>query len=189
MDVGCLVQNVGTALAVYNAVIERKPLIERVLTVTGEGIKEPKNLLVRIGTPVKDIIEYCGGLNENSGRIIFGGPMMGLPLYTDTVPVIKGTSGILILPEEKTIWQETKECIRCAKCVDGCPMFLVPAEIYKFVRAGNFDLAEDWNVMNCIECGTCAYDCPSRIDLVHYFKYAKSEIIIKRRKEKQLDKI
>lgn len=176
MDVGCLVQNVGTTLAVYEAVRFSKPLIERVVTVTGDGIREPKNLRVRIGTPIKDLIDECGGYKEPPAKIILGGPMMGLAQYSDELPVLKGTSGILILTPKTVEVPEEGPCLRCARCVDACPMNLLPCEIAKFIKNRQFLKAKEYGVLDCIECGCCSYVCPSKIRLVHLFKFGKSEI-------------
>lgn len=174
MDVGCLVQNVGTCYAAFQAIQFRKPLVDRVVTVAGDGVMEPKNLLVRIGTPLIDVVNFCGGYAGQPKKIIVGGPMMGIAQYSENVPVIKGTSGILI-------WQTTHEkeegpCVRCAHCVDACPMGLMPTDIYKYVAHKDFDRAKGFGVLDCIECGCCAYECPAKIPLVHYLKYGKSEI-------------
>lgn len=174
MDVGCVVQNVGTCYAAFQAVAFNKPLIDRVMTVTGDGIKTPKNVLVRIGTPVIDLIQFCGGYTGKPKMIIFGGPMMGIAQYSEAVPVIKGTSGIIISTQA---WDtEEGPCVRCAHCIDVCPMGLMPCEIYKFVQNKNFDKAKEYGVLDCIECGCCAYDCTARIPLVHYLKYGKNEV-------------
>ncbi|KPK62928.1 hypothetical protein AMJ83_09225 [candidate division WOR_3 bacterium SM23_42] len=174
MDVGCVVHNVGTCYAALLAVKFRKPLIDRVLTVAGDGVKRQKNILVRVGTPVSDVIEYCGGYVGSPKRLIFGGPMMGIAQYAANVPVIKGTSGILVWQQAKMV--EEGPCVRCASCVDACPMGLMPTEICSHVRNKNFDMAKSYGVLDCIECGCCAYVCPACIPLVHYFKYGKSEV-------------
>jgi electron transport complex protein RnfC len=174
MDVGCLVHNVGTCYAAFQAVQFRKPLIDRVVTVTGDGIKTPKNLLVRIGTPAIDIINYCGGYVGSPETIIFGGPMMGIAQCSENVPAIKGTSGILIC--QKARIEKEGPCVRCATCVDACPMGLMPTEIYKYVSNKKFDAAKDYGVLDCIECGCCAYVCPAQIPLVHYLKFGKHEV-------------
>jgi electron transport complex protein RnfC len=179
MDVGCVVQNVGTCYAALLALKHRKPLIDRVLTVAGDGVKTHKNVLARIGTPVRDIIEYCGGYVATPKRIVLGGPMMGIAQYADSVPVIKGTSGILVWQDAQMI--EEGPCVRCASCVDACPMGLMPTEICNNVKNKNFDAAKNFGVLDCIECGCCAYVCPAAIPLVHYFKYGKSEIWRKQR--------
>ncbi len=174
MDVGCVVQNVGTCYAGYQAVKFRKPLIDRVVTVTGNGVKKPLNLLVRIGTPAISVISFCGGYIGQPKKIIFGGPMMGIAQYTENVPTIKGTSGIIVWNEIAV--DEEKPCVRCAKCVDGCPMGLMPTDICKYVTNKNFEKAQEFGVLDCIECGCCAYNCPSKIPLVHYLKYGKTEV-------------
>jgi electron transport complex protein RnfC len=174
MDVGCVVHNVGTCQAALMAAKFRKPLIDRVITVAGDGVKENRNVLVRIGTPVKEVIEFCGGYTGRPRKIISGGPMMGIAQYSDDVPVIKGTSGILVWNDVKL--DEPGPCVRCASCVDACPMALMPTEIYSLVSNKNFDMAKSFGVLDCIECGCCAYVCPSAIPLVHYFKYGKNEV-------------
>jgi electron transport complex protein RnfC len=180
MDVGCVVQNVGTCYAGLLAVKHQRPLIDRVVTISGDGVTTGKNVLVRIGTTAHDVIEFCGGYTGSVRKIVFGGPMMGIAQYTDSVPVIKGTSGILV-------WQDARipaedPCVRCAACVDACPMGLMPTEICAQVKSRNFDTAESYGVLDCIECGCCAYVCPANIPLVHYFKYGKSEIWRRSRK-------
>ena len=178
-DVGVIVQNVQSAKAVYDAVVENKPLVERVITVTG-AVKEPKNFLVKIGTPFKDLIEQCGGAIGPIGKIINGGPMMGIAQTTDEVPVIKGTSGILVqLNEEVDKLEAEKEldCVRCSKCIDACPMFLMPTMISLYAEKNMIEKAKEYNAMDCYECGACAYICPSRIPLVKWIKKAKNEIM------------
>ena len=179
MDVGCIVQNVQTAEAIYDAVYEGKPLIERVVTVTG-AVKEPKNLLVKIGTPVKDLIEYCKGYEGSVAKIISGGPMMGIAQYTDEIPIIKGSSGILVQKEE--IIEEEKDCIRCGRCVDVCPMILMPTMIAHYAKKDDIDKCEEYFALDCYECGCCSYVCPSKIPLVHWIKYAKSELMKRKKK-------
>ncbi len=183
MDVGVVVQNVGTAKAVYDAVYKRKPLVERVVTVTG-AVKEPANLVVRIGTPVKDLIEECGGYIGEPVKLIAGGPMMGLAQLTDEIPVIKGTSGILVQAKTDVCTDEERDCIRCGKCIDVCPMFLTPTAIAQNVMNKHFDRAKENFALDCFECGACAYICPSKIPLVHYIKHAKDEIMKEMKKEK-----
>ena len=181
-DVGVIVQNVGTAFAIYEAVVMDKPLIERVITVTGNGIKEPKNLRVRIGTPFSQVIEYCGGLTQDScsgpiyptTKVIMGGPMMGLAQYTLDVPVVKGTSGILVLRGEEI--EKEGPCIKCGRCVDICPMYLMPNRIGDYAEIDNFEICKEYGLMDCMECGACAYVCASRRPLIHLIKYAKSRL-------------
>ncbi len=185
MDVGVLVQNVGTSAAIDQAVRLGIPLIERVVTVTGEGIREPKNLRVRIGTPITDLLEACGGFAERPGKLILGGPMMGLNQYTTDVPVIKGTSGVLVLPDVQVNVEEPRNCIRCGTCVSVCPMNLLPNVLGVLATQGLFDEAEKNYLLECIECGSCAYACPARIPLVHLIRYAKGEVLAKRSKPRK----
>lgn len=182
MDVGCLVQNVGTTRAIYEALAKGKPLYERVTTVTGPGINEPKNLIVRIGTRFKDVIEYCGGYKEDVSKLIMGGPMMGLAQYTDEVPVIKGTSGILLLTEKYVRVADPMPCIGCNRCVDTCPMHLVPTTLAEFADFKRYEEAEKWGIMDCIECGTCTFVCPAKRPLLQSIRFGKYEISLRKRK-------
>lgn len=176
IEVGTVVNNAGTAFAVYEAVQKNKPLFERVVTLTGKSVKNPGNFLVRIGTPVSDLIAAAGGLPEDTGKIIGGGPMMGKALTSADVPVVKGTSGILILPEKESSRKEVNNCIRCGKCVTVCPMGLEPYLIEKCVINGNFEMAKKEKVLDCIECGSCHYTCPSGRPLLDYLRYGKSKV-------------
>jgi electron transport complex protein RnfC len=173
-DAGCIVQNVATCYAGFQAVCFRKPVIERVITVTGDGVKESKNLMVRIGTTAHEIINYCGGYVDTPAMVIFGGPMTGYALPTDRTPVTKETTAILILAKHPV----TREwpCVRCAHCVDVCPMGLIPSEIYRRVAFRDYPGAEVLGLVDCLECGCCTYVCPSRIPLVHFFRYGKAEL-------------
>jgi electron transport complex protein RnfC len=182
MDVGCVVQNVGTALAARDALRFNRPLFERVTTVTGPGVKEPKNLRVRIGTQVRTLIDFCGGYATEVGKLIMGGPMMGIAVSSDEVPVVKGTSGVLVLGRAATVFSE-HDCIRCGRCIQVCPMGLAPQRLNNLVRRGQLEAAKDEHVKDCIECGCCAYACPAKIRLVHQFKYAKFEIAAMERKQ------
>lgn len=177
-DVGVIVQNVGTIKAIYDAVVLDKPLIERVLTVSGDGISDPKNLLVRIGTPISSVIQHCGGINNSIYKVIMGGPMMGIAQYSLDVPVIKGTSGILVFKKIKE--DETTSCIRCGRCVDVCPMKLTPNQIAEFVQKEMFANCKEYGVLDCMECGACGYTCSAKLPLVHYFKYAKLKLLTKK---------
>jgi len=180
-DVGCYVQNVGTAVAVYEAIAFNKPLYERVVTVTG-AVKNPGNFLVPIGTPIKNLIDAAGGSLGEIGKVIMGGPMMGLAQKSLEVPVVKGTSGILIQSINDVFIDDPTPCIRCGSCIDVCPMGLLPNLMGWNIKANNLDGAEKLGLMFCIECGSCAYVCPARRPLVHTFKYGKSEILKQRRK-------
>lgn len=179
MDVGVVVNNVGTALAVYEAVVLGKPLYERVVTVTGSIVKDPQNLKVRIGTKFSQLIKECGGLREEPTKIIIGGPMMGLAQYSLDIPVIKGSSGIIFLNKKESILAELNPCIRCARCLDVCPIRLVPAQIALSAQRGRFELAQEWGALDCIECGACEYICGARRPLVQLIRLAKSEIVRK----------
>lgn len=174
LEVGVVVVNVGTAFAAYEAVKFRRPLIERIVTVTGNGVKDPQNFLVRVGTPVRQLLE-AAKLTPDVNKIIFGGPMMGIAQGNiDTAVTIKGTGGILALRETQQ-W-ESRACIRCGRCVDSCPYGLNPSELSIVCEAKEFDLALDNNVMECKECGCCSYVCPAKRPIVHLIKFAKSEI-------------
>jgi len=173
MDVGCIVQNVGTAFAIYEAVYFDKPLIERVVTVTGPGIAQPKNVLARIGTPFKNLIEFCGGYIPSASKVLNGGPMMGIAQVTDEVPVVKGTSGILVLDQSYAKIPDEQPCISCARCVDICPMKLMPNRMTSYIEHDQIEDAVKYGLLNCIECGSCAYICPAKRHLLHYIKLGK----------------
>ncbi|MBI5212359.1 MAG: electron transport complex subunit RsxC [Nitrospirae bacterium] len=175
MDVGVVVHNIGTATAIYEAARYGKPLIERVVTVTGEGIKEPKNLMVKIGTLVSDLIEECGGFKSEAAKVVSGGPMMGFALYSLDVPVTKGTSGILVLPEEGVVHaEEFGPCIRCGRCIDICPMGLMPSMLSILSEKGFYEETKEYNLFDCFECGSCTYVCPSKRPIVQLVRLAKS---------------
>jgi Na+-translocating ferredoxin:NAD+ oxidoreductase subunit C len=185
VDVGTVVHNVGTALAVYEAVQKNKPLIERVVTVTGKKIANPSNFMVRIGTPVADLIRAAGGLPEDTGKIISGGPMMGKALNSLDVPVTKGTSGILVIPSDESLRKPVLNCIRCAKCVTACPMGLEPYLLMSGTVYKKWDLVENEQILDCMECGSCSYICPSGRPLLDYIRLGKSTVskIIRSRKQ------
>jgi Na+-translocating ferredoxin:NAD+ oxidoreductase subunit C len=184
LDVGCVVSNAGTALAVYEAVQKNKPLIERVVTVTGKRVQKPCNLLVRIGTPVQHLIDYAGGLPEGTGKVISGGPMMGKALNSLDAPVTKGTSGILIMQQGESLRKEVQNCIRCARCTQVCPMGLEPYLLAQEAKLEKWEMAEKDSVMDCIECGSCLWECPSGRPLLDYIRVGKSKVgnIIRTRK-------
>jgi electron transport complex protein RnfC len=175
-DVGVVVHNVGTVFAIYEAVYKNKPLYERIVTVTGSCLENPENLRVRIGTPIGELIEECGPLREEPVKVIMGGPMMGIAQYSLDTPVIKGTSGILLLTQKEAGVQDEKFCIRCSRCVQHCPMRLMPSLINLSVLRQDWSLAKLYGVLDCIECGSCSYVCPAKIDLVQSVKYAKFRI-------------
>ncbi len=176
IDVGAVVFNVGTLLATYQAIQKNKPLFERVVTVTGKHLANPGNLMVRIGTPVSALIEACGGLPENTGKIISGGPMMGKALNSLEVPIIKGTSGITVLPDTESRRKEIQNCIHCSKCITVCPMGLEPYLLMPMGERELFERMEEEWTMDCIECGSCSYICPSNRPLLDYIRLGKVEI-------------
>jgi electron transport complex protein RnfC len=174
IDIGALVANVGTIVALSHYFREGRPLIERVVTVTGTAVRRPSNLLIPIGTPMREVVDYCGGLTHEAVRILLGGPMMGISQKTLDVPVVKGTSGILLLTSEEVRDLQTFNCIRCGRCLEACPIFLNPARMGVLVKKGQWQELEEMNVMDCFECGSCSYVCPSAIPLVQSFRVGKS---------------
>ena len=176
MDVGVVVSNVGTASAVYDAVALNKPFYERVVSVTGESIKDPKNILARIGTPTSELIEFSGGVKEDVYKILNGGPMMGAAMYEMEAPVHKGTSGILCLSKDNAKVYTELACISCGACVTVCPLNLLPTDLQLNVQHGKYEEAEKLGLLDCMLCGTCAYVCPSKRNLVHYFNVGKAKI-------------
>ncbi|MBE6384882.1 MAG: electron transport complex subunit RsxC [Lentisphaerae bacterium] len=175
-DAGCVVQNAASAAAVYDAVLLGIPLVERIVTVTGDVVKNPGNFRMKIGTPLMEGIKWAGGVTEEPGKLILGGPMMGLAQRSFNVPVTKNTSGILLLSVGQALNFSDSPCIRCGRCVGACPMKLEPCLLCSFVEGGRFDLARKGHVMDCLECGACAYVCPSHRPLVQQFRRAKSEL-------------
>lgn len=185
VDVGVIAFNVGTAFAVYEAVQKEKPLFERIVTVTGEIVKNPANYKVRIGTPISHVIEATGGIPENCGKIIMGGPMMGKAVSDLNIPVIKGSSGILLMPENQSRRAPVQPCIRCSKCIHVCPMGLEPYLLMAMSERKMFDRLKEENVMDCIECGSCSFTCPASRPLLDYIRYGKSNVLkIMRSKKK-----
>ncbi len=184
-DIGVIVHNVGTAYAVYEAIFEGKPLISRIVTVSGGAIKTPRNLDVPFGTRISDLITYCGGLKQTPERLLMGGPLMGMVMPDTSVPIIKGANGIIALIQPELKMGRQSPCIRCSSCVEACPCGLVPLEMANNIRGGNMERAVEYGVRDCISCGSCSYVCPSNIPLVHYFNYAKGELVAQARAEKQ----
>jgi electron transport complex protein RnfC len=182
MDVGVVVQNVATVVAVADAVLRGLPLIERVCTVTGSAIKEAKNLRIRIGIPLTHLVEVCDGLVEDPAKIILGGPMMGWTQISLDVPTTRGTSGLLLLNDREVPKRSEGPCIRCARCVEACPMDLLPTTIAGYARRDMAVEAEDYRALDCIECGCCSYICPSSIPLVQTIRYGKANIMAQKRK-------
>ena len=187
INVGAIVQNVGTVYAVYEAVQKNKPLFERIVTVTGKSLKTPSNFLVRMGTPISQLIDAAGGMPENTGKVISGGPMMGKALADIESPVCKGTSGVLLINEKEAVRREPSPCIRCAKCVSACPMGLEPYLIATLSVNGMWERLEKESVMSCIECGSCQFTCPSHRPMLDYIRLGKGKVgaIIKARNMKK----
>jgi electron transport complex protein RnfC len=176
-DIGVVVHNVATIFAIYEAVYRNKPLFERIVTVTGTCLSNPKNLLVRIGTPIKDLIHACGPLKEEPVKIIIGGPMMGIAQYIDTVPVIKSTTGIILMNADESKMNEELFCIRCSACIRECPVGLMPCLINLASEKEMWPQAKNYGASDCIECGICNYVCPANRRLVQSIKRAKLELV------------
>ncbi|MDP2856706.1 MAG: electron transport complex subunit RsxC [Bacillota bacterium] len=179
MEVGTVVNNVQTAVALLEAVTTGRPLIDRVLTVAGPAAREPQNVRVKIGTPVKHVLSECGGV-QDAAKVILGGPMTGWAQSSLDVPVVKGTSGILALTPQMARVTPHLACVRCGKCVEHCPVMLYPNFIGVYAEAKIWDKAEAWNVLDCFECGVCAYVCPSKRPLVQFVRFAKAEVLARR---------
>lgn len=185
MDVGCVVQNVGTAAAVTEAVIEGKSLYERITTITGTPVVNPGNWRLRVGTTVEQALKLAGGVKDDPAKLISGGPMMGMSLYSLDVPIMKNSSGILLLAKDEVSQYSSHACIGCGRCYDVCPMNLQAGTLSVQIENERFDLAEGWNALDCIECGCCSYICPASRPLVQHMRRAKGEIIAKRRSQKK----
>ena len=185
-DIGVVVHNPATAFAVHEALRLGRPLVSRVMTISGRGVARPANLRVPIGTPLSHLIEHCGGLSDDASRLISGGPMMGQPLPSERVPTVKGSNGLLALTAEESMPQEAQPCIRCASCVQACPCGLVPLEMAAKARVGDLEGVVKIGLLDCIGCGSCSYVCPAHIPLAQYFNYAKGEMAARgRAKQKQ----
>ena len=177
VSVGAIIQNVGTAFAVYEAVMKRKPLFERIVTVTGKSLAHPSNFLTRMGTPMSQLIDACGGLPEDTGKVIGGGPMMGKALLNTDVPICKGSSGVLIMNEKEAKRGEVENCIRCGKCVGACPMGLEPYLLSQCAEQQMWERLEKEDVVSCIECGSCQFTCPANRPLLDYIRLGKSTVM------------
>jgi electron transport complex protein RnfC len=187
-QIGIVCQNVGTCAAVAEAVLEGRPLISRIVTLTGRGFGVPRNLEVRIGTSAADLIAHAGGLNRELAKLVLGGPMMGFALDERDVPITKAANCLLALtPEESPDPGPALACIRCGACAEACPVSLLPQQMYWYARAKDLDKAQDYNLFDCIECGCCAHVCPSHIPLVQYYRYAKTESWAREREKRQAE--
>jgi Na+-translocating ferredoxin:NAD+ oxidoreductase subunit C len=181
MDVHANVDNVSGAVAVARAVRDAAPVLERIVTVTGQGVREPKNVLVRVGTPIKDVIAFCGGLTPDARKVIIGGPMMGVAQATLDVPVVKTTGGILVLTDRETQALQPHACIRCGKCVRACPINLVPSKLGVLIERGMFEKTADYHVNDCMECGCCVYVCPAKRPMVQWIRLGKAALRARKR--------
>lgn len=185
LDIGILVNNVATMASMADYFDTGRPLIERVITVAGPGIPRPANLLVPVGTPIRSVVDHCGGLDGDTRELVMGGPMMGMPLASLDVPVLKGTSGLLAFTEGEADLANEYTCIRCGRCVEACPQFLNPSRLARLARAGRWEEVERFYADDCVECGSCTFACPSGIPIVQLIRVAKSRIREQRAKEKQ----
>jgi len=182
MDIGVVVNNVATAATIGNLFETGMPLVERVCTVTGKGIKSPKNIRFKVGTPLKALIEFCDGYNGTPGKILLGGPMMGVAQFSDELPAMKNTSGILVFTSEDSKLPEASACIKCGKCVTTCPINLEPIQISAYALLHEYDKAAKYNALDCIECGSCSFICPAKRPLLQTIRVAKREILARKRK-------
>jgi len=180
MDVGCVVENVSTAYAIYDAVVNGRPLVRRVISVTGDAVAQPSNLLAPCGTLYSDLVAACGGLKGKAAKVISGGPMMGFAVSSLNVPTGKTASGLLLLSAGKVSCYTSQACISCGRCVEACPMRLAPAELSQCIEADDIEGAEQAALMDCIECGSCAFVCPAHRPLVHHMRRAKAVVMAKR---------
>ncbi|MGM0501060.1 MAG: electron transport complex subunit RsxC [Bacillota bacterium] len=181
LDIGVVVNNIGTALAITEAIKEGKTLYERAVTITG-AVNEPQNLMVKVGTPIKEVIEQCGGFKGTPGKVILGGPMTGSAQNRLDNPITKGTSGVLVLDQDETKdYSEAGPCIRCAKCVDVCPVDIIPTRLVNFIKEDMIEEADENNLSDCIECGSCSYVCPSNIELIQRIQLGKEKLRAQKR--------
>ncbi|BBF44487.1 electron transport complex protein RnfC [Lachnospiraceae bacterium KM106-2] len=181
-DAGCIVNNIATIIAIYNAVSESTPVIERVVTVTGDAVAEPGNFVVRTGTNYRELVDLAGGFVSEPEKIVCGGPMMGMALYTLDVPVTKTSSALLAMVKDPVAEAETSACIRCGRCVQACPSGLVPQKMMQAIKHNDLDMFEKIHGMECYECGSCTYVCPAKVQLTQAFKLARKTVMDNRRK-------
>lgn len=184
LDCGVVIQNIGTAIAISDAVIKGEAQITAALTVSGLGIVNPKNLIVKVGTPLKEIIEYCGGVTDKARKVIVGGPMMGTAQFDFSAPVMKATSGILVLTDDEINEHEQTACLRCGKCVEACPLNLIPTKLARYSQLEKWEEAELFDITTCMECGTCTFTCPANIPLVQWVRLGKQKVIRMQRDKK-----
>lgn len=184
-DIGVLVHNVATAQAVHRALRRGWPLLSRIVTVTGSAVDDPMNLDVPIGTKVSELVDFCSISLDKTARLLMGGPMMGQQLPSVDAPIVKGLNGIVALAEHDVDTSPTMPCIRCGRCVDACPVGLLPIELWKRAHNEDFQGALDYGLIDCIACGSCSYSCPSHIPIVHYISYAKGELANRQRAEQK----
>ena len=181
-DAGCAVFNADTAASIHRLFSTGMPMYRRIVTVSGPAMANPKNLEVRIGTPIKHLIEYCGGFTQPPTKLLLGGPMMGAAIFSDEVPVLKGTNGLLAFAETEPLHINNPHCIRCGRCVESCPMQLVPTYIYQSIMVGNMEECKTYHPLDCIECGVCSYICPGKLPLTQGIRLAKQKILAANRK-------
>jgi Na+-translocating ferredoxin:NAD+ oxidoreductase subunit C len=174
--VGVIVQNVGTVAAMAEVFETGLPLVERIVSVTGGGLARPSNLIVPVGTKLRDVIDFCGGLTSDAAQIVFGGPMMGMVQADLDTPVTKGTSGIVVLTHAEAAPRATSPCIHCGRCLDACPVFLMPQQLGALAQLGRYEAMEEWNLNDCMLCGSCSYVCPSHIPLSQMFALSKAAL-------------
>ncbi len=177
MDVGAVIQNIGTSIAIHDAILKGEVLITAALTVSGQGIKNPKNLIVPVGTPIQNVIDFCGGVTEDAIKVVVGGPMMGVAQFDLHAPVMKATSGILVLTKDEAAENPETPCLRCGQCIGACPLNLMPTKLARYSQLNRFEDAEGAGITVCMECGTCAYTCPANIPLVQWIRLGKQKVL------------
>jgi electron transport complex protein RnfC len=187
MNVGVVVQNVGSLATIAEVFETGLPLVERIVTISGHGVRRPSNLIVPVGTKIRDILQFCGGLAPDATEIVFGGPMMGTAQPDLDTPIIKGTTGVIVLTRKETPRQQTLPCIRCGHCLDACPVFLNPSQLGMYAQVGRYEDMEAMHLADCMLCGSCSYVCPSNIPLSQMF--ALSKMALKKAKAREQAKV